>query len=76
MILSFLTVPRIEFKEAYYIIPEPTVPSGVNSVHIKVIRHGDKRRTASVRCSTKDGSAEAGKDYQAKSQLLTFSPGN
>ena len=39
------------------------------------MREGDVEQASTVRCSTRDGSAVAGRDYSAKSQILTFSPG-
>lgn len=40
-----------------------------------MVREGDVEQASTVRCSTRDGSAVAGRDYSAKSQILTFSPG-
>ena len=40
-----------------------------------MVREGDVEQASTVRCSTRDGSAVAGRDYGAKSQILTFSPG-
>ncbi|KFU86504.1 Extracellular matrix protein FRAS1, partial [Chaetura pelagica] len=67
--------PTIEFEEAAYQVREPPGPEGVAVVNVKVIRRGDQNRTSKVRCSTRDGSAQAGVDYYPKSRMLKFSPG-
>lgn len=76
---SFFTAvslaPTIEFEEAAYQVREPPGPEGVAVLNIKVVRRGDQNRTSKVRCSTRDGSAQAGVDYYPKSRVLKFSPG-
>ncbi|NXD29010.1 FRAS1 protein, partial [Spelaeornis formosus] len=67
--------PTIEFEEAAYQVREPPGPEGVAVLHIPVVRRGDQNRTSRVRCSTRDGSAQAGVDYYPKSRMLKFSPG-
>ncbi|XP_064005810.1 extracellular matrix organizing protein FRAS1 [Pogoniulus pusillus] len=67
--------PTIEFEEAAYQVREPPGPEGVAILNIKVVRRGDQNRTSKVRCSTRDGSAQAGVDYYPKSRMLKFSPG-
>ncbi|XP_057287145.1 extracellular matrix organizing protein FRAS1 [Pezoporus wallicus] len=67
--------PTIEFEEASYQVREPPGPEGVAVLNIKVVRRGDQNRTSKVRCSTRDGSAQAGVDYYPKSRMLKFSPG-
>uniref|UniRef100_A0A803XZT8 Calx-beta domain-containing protein n=1 Tax=Meleagris gallopavo TaxID=9103 RepID=A0A803XZT8_MELGA len=67
--------PTIEFEEAAYQVREPPGPEGVTALNIKVVRRGDQNRTSKVRCSTRDGSAQAGVDYYPKSRVLKFSPG-
>ncbi|GAB0189453.1 extracellular matrix organizing protein FRAS1 [Grus japonensis] len=67
--------PTIEFEEAAYQVREPPGPEGVAVINIKVVRRGDQNRTSKVRCSTRDGSAQAGVDYYPKSRMLKFSPG-
>lgn len=67
--------PTIEFEEAAYQVREPPGPEGVAVLNIKVVRRGDQNRTSKVRCSTRDGSAQAGVDYYPKSRMLKFSPG-
>ncbi|NWY04165.1 FRAS1 protein, partial [Nothoprocta ornata] len=67
--------PTIEFEETSYQVREPPGPEGVAVLNIKVVRRGDQNRTSKVRCSTRDGSAQAGVDYYPRSQVLKFSPG-
>lgn len=67
--------PTIEFEEAAYQVREPPGPEGVAVLNIPVVRRGDQNRTSKVRCSTRDGSAQAGVDYCPKSRMLKFSPG-
>lgn len=67
--------PTIEFEEASYQVREPPGPEGLAVLNIKVVRRGDQNRTSKVRCSTRDGSAQAGVDYYPKSRMLKFSPG-
>ncbi|NXU54362.1 FRAS1 protein, partial [Turnix velox] len=67
--------PTIEFEEAAYQVREPPGPEGVAVISVKVVRRGDLNRTSKVRCSTRDGSAQAGVDYSPKSRMLKFSPG-
>lgn len=67
--------PTIEFEEAAYQVREPAGPEGVAVLSISVVRRGDQNRTSKVRCSTRDGSAQAGLDYYPKSRMLKFSPG-
>lgn len=54
---------------------EPPSPDGVEVLSIRVQRHGDLDRTSKVRCSTRDGSAQSGLDYNPKSRVLKFTPG-
>ncbi|XP_041084402.1 extracellular matrix organizing protein FRAS1-like isoform X2 [Polyodon spathula] len=67
--------PTIEFEEPTYQVREPPGPDGIAILNIKVIRKGDQNRTSKVRCSTRDGSAQSGVDYNPKSRVLKFSPG-
>lgn len=54
---------------------EPTSGEHPAILSVRVLREGDVDHTSTVRCSTRDGSAVAGRDYNAKSQILTFSQG-
>ncbi|MEQ2309931.1 Extracellular matrix protein fras1, partial [Ameca splendens] len=67
--------PTIEFEQASYQVREPPGPDGVEALNIKVIRRGDLDRTSKIRCSTRDGSAQSGVDYNPKSRVLKFIPG-
>ncbi|KAM6269950.1 LOW QUALITY PROTEIN: extracellular matrix organizing protein FRAS1 [Porphyrio hochstetteri] len=67
--------PTIEFEEPAYQVREPPGPEGVAVLSIRVLRRGDQNRTSKVRCSTRDGSAQAGLDYYPRSRMLKFSPG-
>uniref|UniRef100_A0A3Q1CIX6 VWFC domain-containing protein n=1 Tax=Amphiprion ocellaris TaxID=80972 RepID=A0A3Q1CIX6_AMPOC len=67
--------PTIEFEQASYQVREPPGPDGIEVLNIKVIRHGDLDRTSKIRCSTRDGSAQSGVDYNPKSRVLKFTPG-
>lgn len=76
--LSFSPVPpapTIEFEQASYQVREPPGPDGIEVLNIKVIRRGDLDRTSKIRCSTRDGSAQSGVDYNPKSRVLKFTPG-
>ncbi|XP_069025425.1 extracellular matrix organizing protein FRAS1 isoform X2 [Embiotoca jacksoni] len=67
--------PTIEFEQASYQVREPPGPDGIEVLNIKVIRTGDLDRTSKIRCSTRDGSAQSGVDYNPKSRVLKFTPG-
>ncbi|XP_071003248.1 extracellular matrix organizing protein FRAS1-like, partial [Oncorhynchus clarkii lewisi] len=67
--------PTIKFEQASYQVREPPGPDGIEVLHIKVVRTGDQDRTSKVRCSTRDGSAQSGVDYNPKSRVLKFTPG-
>ncbi|XP_053388167.1 extracellular matrix organizing protein FRAS1-like isoform X2 [Mercenaria mercenaria] len=68
-------VPRIQFEKSAYSIPEPSAKDQIAMVTVKVIRLGDASKVANVRCSTRDGSAFSGTDYNPKSQILQFAEG-
>ncbi|KAJ8339232.1 hypothetical protein SKAU_G00360180 [Synaphobranchus kaupii] len=67
--------PTIEFEKDKFKVREPQGPDGIEVLSFKVIRRGDRNRTSKVRCSTRDGSAQSGVDYNPKSRVLKFSPG-
>ncbi|KAG7490496.1 extracellular matrix FRAS1 [Solea senegalensis] len=67
--------PTIEFQQASFQVREPPGPDGVQVLNIKVIRRGDLDRTSKIRCSTRDGSAQSGVDYNPNSRVLKFTPG-
>ncbi|XP_029574000.1 extracellular matrix organizing protein FRAS1 [Salmo trutta] len=67
--------PTIKFEQTSYQVREPPGPDGIEVLNIKVVRTGDQDRTSKVRCSTRDGSAQSGVDYNPKSRVLKFTPG-
>ncbi|CAN0438603.1 unnamed protein product [Lampetra planeri] len=67
--------PTIQFEEASYQVREPSGPDGMAILTILVLRSGDRNKTSKVRCSTRDGSAQSGMDYNPKSRILKFLPG-
>ena len=67
--------PKVQLDRAAYSIHEPINKQKVNNVKIKVVRTGDLSDEVRVRCSTRDGSAHSGSDYNPKSGVLTFEPG-
>ncbi|KAJ8404524.1 hypothetical protein AAFF_G00337910 [Aldrovandia affinis] len=67
--------PTIEFEESKYHVRETPGPDRIEVLSVKVIRRGDQNRTSKVRCSTRDGSAQSGVDYNPQSRVLKFSPG-
>ncbi|KAA8592453.1 hypothetical protein FQN60_017908, partial [Etheostoma spectabile] len=67
--------PTIEFEQVSYQVREPPGPDGIEVLNIKVIRGGDLDRTSKIRCSTRDGSAQSGVDYNPNSRVLKFTPG-
>ena len=68
-------MPRVHFERSAYSVQEPSVGDQITTVTLKVMRSGDVSKTAEVRCSTKDGSAMSGIDYNPKSQILRFKEG-
>ncbi|KAG7214448.1 hypothetical protein INR49_026879 [Caranx melampygus] len=75
MITNDEDAPTIEFEQASYQVREPPGPDGIEVLNIKVNRRGDLDRTSKIRCSTRDGSAQSGVDYNPKSRVLKFTPG-
>eukprot|EP00057_Strongylocentrotus_purpuratus_P020370 XP_011674844.1 PREDICTED: extracellular matrix protein FRAS1 [Strongylocentrotus purpuratus] len=66
--------PTLQFERMAYSVREPSGQDSTNYVDIRVIRTGDHNRTSSVRCSTRDGSAKSGVDYEPYSKILRFEP--
>lgn len=54
---------------------EPSIKQQIATVVVRIIRTGAENLTSSVRCSTRDGSALSGLDYNARSLFVTFPPG-
>lgn len=75
MELSFwLTVPKVQFREPAY--------SGEESdgqITVAVYRSGDIRHKSTVRCYTRQGSAEVASDFDERpntdESIITFLPG-
>mmetsp|Transcript_75506 Transcript_75506/g.179346 ORF Transcript_75506/g.179346 Transcript_75506/m.179346 type:complete len:825 (+) Transcript_75506:75-2549(+) len=60
---------RIDFITEHYMVAEAQ-----GKVVVRVRRRGDEKREVSVRYRTRDGTAEAGKDYVHQDDLLVFQP--
>ncbi|XP_071508475.1 extracellular matrix organizing protein FRAS1-like [Diadema antillarum] len=67
--------PMLQFERMAYSVREPSSQDQTQFVDIKVVRTGDQNRTSGVRCSTRDGSAKSGVDYEPYSKVLRFDPG-
>ncbi|KAL4617481.1 extracellular matrix protein FRAS1-like [Arapaima gigas] len=68
-------VPTIEFEDEMYQVRHASRSEGTKVLNIKVVRRGDRGQMSKVLCSTRDGSAKSGMDYNPKSEVLQFSPG-
>nr|XP_039273813.1 extracellular matrix protein FRAS1-like [Styela clava] len=68
--------PTIMFERAEFSIREPDFGEESRQLVVKVIRTGDANEISKVRCSTRDGSATSGSDYEPKSRMLRFQPGD
>ncbi|XP_012944319.2 FRAS1-related extracellular matrix protein 2, partial [Aplysia californica] len=64
--------PVIKLSASSYSVKEPLFQEQFTSVTIPVLREGDLSETAIVTLNTKDGSANAGKDYNGFFKELTF----
>ena len=58
-----VTEPVIKLSDNKYTIREPMFKEETSILQVPVIREGDLSETAVVTINTKDGSADAGKDY-------------
>lgn len=67
---SISSKPVVQFSAFIYFCCESE-----NSIAIDVLRIGDLTERSAVICQTVDGSAKAGKDYEAMRETLEFSPG-
>ena len=62
--LFFMSIePVISLSSSTYAVKEPYFPEQQSVLNIPVLRQGDLSETALVTLNTKDGSANAGKDY-------------
>ncbi|XP_071087584.1 FRAS1-related extracellular matrix protein 2-like [Haliotis cracherodii] len=62
----------VMFEKTKFVVKEPMFKEETSIVKIPVIRVGDVGETAVVTVNTKDGSADAGKDYNGIFKVLTF----
>uniref|UniRef100_UPI00359004A1 extracellular matrix organizing protein FRAS1 isoform X2 n=1 Tax=Myxine glutinosa TaxID=7769 RepID=UPI00359004A1 len=67
--------PTLQFEQASYQVLEPSVQEGMATITLHVVRTGDRNKNTRVRCSTRDGSAQSGLDYNPKSRILKFKQG-
>lgn len=74
--MILISAPRIQIEKSAYSIPEPSAKDQIAMITVKVVRLGDVSKAGNVRCSTRDGSAFSGTDYNPKSQVMQFSEGN
>ncbi|XP_077999737.1 extracellular matrix organizing protein FRAS1-like [Glandiceps talaboti] len=74
-ITNYEDAPTVQIERMAYTVHEPSGYDETSFVTIGVIRTGDQNRTSKVRCSTRDGSAKSGIDYDPKSSMLKFLPG-
>lgn len=69
-----LTVPRMQFKDAEYKVDESD-----GQVRAMVYRSGDISQKSTVRCYTRQGSAQVMMDYNERpntdASIITFQPG-
>lgn len=69
-----LTAPKVQFREAVY-----TGEEGDGQITATVYRSGDIRHKSTVRCYTRQGSAEVASDFDERpntdASIITFLPG-
>ena len=75
LIVIFFPVPKVQLDKSAYSVHEPSVKEQITTVVVRVLRTGADNQTSSIRCSTRDGSARSGFDYNARSLRVTFPPG-
>lgn len=72
--LYFFVVPKVQFVE-----PEVEVNENDGNVSVTIIRSGDLSIPSSVRCYTRQGSAQVMMDYDERpnniGSVVTFLPG-
>ncbi|BFZ14656.1 hypothetical protein BsWGS_17695 [Bradybaena similaris] len=64
--------PVIKLSDTKYTVKEPMFKEEASALRVPVIREGDLSETAIVTINTKDGSADAGKDYNGFFKELVF----
>lgn len=69
-----LTVPKVQFREPVY-----TGEESDGQMTVTVYRSGDIRHKSTVRCYTRQGSAEVASDFDERpntdASIITFLPG-
>lgn len=75
MLFIFLcTVPKMQFKEPVYVVNENN-----GQISAMIYRSGDIQYTSTVRCYTRQGSAQVMIDFEERpntdSSIITFLPG-
>eukprot|EP00118_Oscarella_pearsei_P010703 m.67205 g.67205 ORF g.67205 m.67205 type:complete len:3953 (+) comp35439_c0_seq1:534-12392(+) len=68
-------ITTVQFERSVYEVAEPAGLGQVTELRLAVVRSGDARNTSTVDCSTRDGLALSGKDYQPLIRKLIFEPG-
>lgn len=70
----FCPVPKMQFKESVYVANEND-----GQISAMIYRSGDIRHTSTVRCYTRQGSAQVMMDFEERpntdSSIITFLPG-
>ncbi|XP_071125097.1 extracellular matrix protein 3-like [Mytilus edulis] len=67
--------PSIEIPSRQYVVNEPIIKDDIALLKVPVVRTGDLSGLSEIVIMSKDGSAEAGRDYNGFSKALTFHPG-
>ena len=60
---SIISEPAIEIPNRQYIVNEPIIENDITVLRVPVVRTGDLSGISEVNIMSKDGSAEAGRDY-------------
>lgn len=74
LFMFFCPVPKMQFKESVYVVNE-----NGGQISAMIYRSGDIRYTSTVRCYTRQGSAQVMMDFEERpntdSSIITFLPG-
>lgn len=72
--MFFCPVPKMQFKESVYVANEND-----GQISAMIYRSGDIQHTSTVRCYTRQGSAQVMMDFEERpntdSSIITFLPG-
>jgi uncharacterized delta-60 repeat protein len=74
-LIRLLPAPDCDPGMIEFAISEVSARADAGRIRVPVIRYNGADRTQTVRFSTRDGSAQAGVDYDSVSGTLTFAPG-